>query len=329
LDIGNWLRGLGLQQYEPAFHANEIDAEILPNLTAEDLTALGVTLIGHRRKLLGAIADLRARSVPPEEKLATTSSTAAQHDRPATFVPSEAERRQITVLFCDLVGSTALSSRLDPEDLRELMRAFQDTVARSVARYGGHMAKYLGDGVLVYFGWPTAYEDQAERAVRAGLDAVASLTKLEPTCGAPLQARVGIATGQVVIGDLIGEAGRDADAVTGETPNMAARLQQRAVPGEVLVSQMTRELIGPAFVVDKLDSLELKGFSEPVPAWRVSSVAPTGQNVAIEGRSLSRFVGRELELDLLLERWEQANGGQGRVVLLSAEPGMGDRKSVV
>jgi hypothetical protein len=201
------------------------------------------------------------------------------------------------------------------------MRAFQDTVGRSIARYGGHVAKYLGDGLLVYFGWPRAYEDQAERAVRAGLDAVAALAKLEPASGGPLQARIGIATGQVVIGDLIGEAGRDADAVTGETPNMAARLQQCADPGEVLVSQVTRELVGPAFVVDRLGSLELKGFSQPVQAWRVSSLAPIEPNFPIEGHCLSRFVGRKTELGLLLERWEQAKGGEGQVVLLSGEPG--------
>ena len=197
--------------------------------------------------------------------------------------PPPSERRQLTVLFCDLVGSTELSRRLDPEDLREVMRAFQDTVVRSVARYGGHVAKYLGDGLLIYFGWPRAYEDQAERAVRAGLDAVASLAELGPAWGGPPQARVGIATGQVVIGDLVGEAGRDAEAVTGETPNMAARLQQRAGPGEVLVNEVTRELIGSAFVVDELELLELKGFSHPVPAWRVSSLAPAGGDPSDRG----------------------------------------------
>ena len=304
--IREWLAALELEQLTSVFEKAQIGLRDLALLNEDDLRELGLAL-GPRKRVLSALAALRDVDGP----------------EPVPLAISNAERRQLTILFCDLVGSTELSRRLDPEDLREVMRAFQDTVARSVARYGGHVAKYLGDGLLVYFGWPRAYEDQAERAVRAGLDAVAALAKLEPASGGPLQARIGIATGQVVIGDLIGEAGRDQDAVTGETPNMAARLQQSAAPGEVVVSQVTRELIGPAFVIEKLGSLELKGFSQPVPAWRVSSLAAVGATLPIEGRNLSRLVGREHELALLLDRWEQAKGGEGQVVLLSGEPGMG------
>ena len=216
IDIAAFLRGLGLAQYEPAFRDNDIDGEVLPSLTAEDLVGLGVTSIGHRRKLLEAIAALRAETAAPLPAVAAGAAAAA-------------ERRQVAVMFCDLVGSTALSRRLDPEDLREVIGAYHRCVEEVVARFGGFVAKYMGDGVLVYFGYPQAHEDDAERAVRAGLALVGATGELE----APerLRVRLGIASGLVVVGDLIGSGAAQERGVVGETPNLAARLQMLAQPG--------------------------------------------------------------------------------------------------
>src|SRR6202023_2591451 len=202
MEIGEWLRRLGLEQYEPAFRANEIDARVLPSLTAEDLKDLGVSLVGHRRRLLDAIAALGAEA-------ATATVTAP--------IQAEAERRQLTVMFCDLVGSTELSSRLDPEDLREVISTYHPPVAETFAGFDGFVAKYRGDGVLVYFGYPRAHEDDAERAVRAGLAAIDAVGRLGVR-SVRLQARVGIATGLVVVGDLIGEGSAQEQSVVGETP---------------------------------------------------------------------------------------------------------------
>jgi class 3 adenylate cyclase/predicted ATPase len=262
---------------------------------------------------------------PPGKKFcgdcgANLSATATQPTEGASPRAPEAERRQLTVMFVDLVGSTALSSRLDPEDLREVMRRYQDAVAGAVTRYGGHVAKYLGDGVLAYFGWPRAHEDQAERAVRAGLDAVAVVSGLKLDGDIELNARAGIATGEVVIGDLVGEAG----AVSGETPNLAARLQEVAEAGQVVIGAATRQLIAGAFELDGLGARALKGFAETIPVWRV--VGERGVESRFEaahGASLTPFVGREHEIGLLLDRWQQAKGGEGQVVLLSGEAGIG------
>jgi class 3 adenylate cyclase len=214
MDVSTWLRELDLEVYVQAFQANHIDAKVLPRLTADDLTALGITSIGHRRKLLDAIAGLDERR-----------AAAATEPMALTGRPRLAERRQLTVLFCDLVGSTSLAAQLDPEDLREVMAAYHRATAAAVEHFGGHIAKYLGDGVLAYFGWPRAHEDDAERAVRAGLALVAAVARLEPHTDARLQARVGIATGQVVVGDLVGQGEARDEAVVGETPNLAARLK--------------------------------------------------------------------------------------------------------
>jgi class 3 adenylate cyclase len=229
MDVAAWLQGLGLERYMPAFRDNEIDWDALPKLSAEDLKDLGVVLGGHRRRLLDAIAALGA-AVP------AASATAAPRDAPA---PAEAERRQLTVMFCDLVGSTALSARLDPEDLREIIAAYHRAVAEVVAEFDGFVAKYMGDGVLVYFGYPPAHEDDAERAVRAGLGAIEAVGRLDVKSVA-LQARVGIATGLVVVGDLIGEGSAQEQSVVGETPNLAARLQGLAEPDAVLIAAGTR-----------------------------------------------------------------------------------------
>ncbi len=303
-DIGRWLEELGLGKYVDVFANNEIDLGDLPHLGEDDFKELGLPM-GPRKRLLAAIAEL-APSAPASEELLIGTR--------------EAERRQLTVMFVDLVGSTALSAKLDPEDLREVMRLYQDAVAGAVTRYTGHVAKYLGDGVLAFFGWPQAHEDQAERAVRAGLDAVAAVSGLKLDAGIELRARAGIATGQVVIGDLVGEAG----AVSGETPNLAARLQEAAEAGEVVIGSATRRLIGEAFELVDLGSRALKGFAEAVPMWRVTRerAAESRFGAAHAGR-LTAFVGREEEVNLLVRRWQQANGGEGQVVLLSGEAGIG------
>jgi class 3 adenylate cyclase/tetratricopeptide (TPR) repeat protein len=312
VDIAAWLHGLGLQQYEPAFRPNEIDARVLPSLTAEDLKDLGVTLVGHRRRLLDAIAALSAE-VP-------AAVTAASRDAPA---PADAERRQLTVMFCDLVGSTALSSRLDPEDLREVIAAYHRAVAQIVAGFDGFVAKYMGDGVLVYFGYPRAHEDDAERAVRAGLGSIDAVGRLDVQ-SARLQARVGIATGLVVVGDLIGEGSAQEQSVVGETPNLAARLQSLAEPGAVVITAGTRRLVGDLFEYSDLGAVEVKGMAGPVPTWQVlrpSAVASRFE--ALRGSALTRLVGRDEEVDLLLRRWARAKAGDGQVVLISGEPGIG------
>jgi class 3 adenylate cyclase len=227
-------------------------------------------------------------------------------------------------MFCDLVGSTALSQRLDPEDLREVMRSYQDTLAGVVTRFEGHVAKFLGDGVLAFFGWPRAYEDQAERAVRSGLAAVKAVAKLKAEDGQTLEARVGIATGQVVIGDIVGETATEADAVSGETPNLAARLQGVAAPGQVVIGTTTRLLIGETFDLEDLGRHELKGFVEPAQAWLVvrDGDIDGGKAARRVGAGLP-LVGRQEELGLLLRSWEMTKESHGQVLLIQGEAGIG------
>ena len=255
MDMVVWLRSLGLGKYEAAFRENEIDETVLPSLTHETLKELGVTVIGHRLKLLDAIAALRddASGKAPSVDAATPSSA------PRTLPEDRAERRQVTVMFSDLVGSTALSARMDPEDLREVISAYQKCVAENVQRFGGFVAKYMGDGVLVYFGYPQAHEDDAERAVRAGLELVAAVGGLNTH--APLQTRVGIATGLVVVGDLIGSGASQEQAIVGETPNLAARLQSVAEPNSVLIADSTRKLVGNLFELEDVGAQDLKGIA--------------------------------------------------------------------
>src|SRR5919106_2609992 len=313
MDVSTWLRDLGLEDYLEAFQANDIDAEVLPRLTADDLIALGIASIGHRRKLLDGIAALNQGSAP-----------AAAEPNAAAVQPLEAERRQLTVLFCDLVSSTELAARLDPEDLREVMRAYQAACANVVGRFEGHVARFLGDGVVVYFGWPRAHEDNAERAVLAGLQLVQNVARLEPRPGVRLQARVGVATGQVVVGDLISEGISDKDAVSGDTPNLAARLQALAAPGSVVISQATRRLVGGLFELADLGPQRLKGFAEPLSAFKVEGQGRAeGRFEALHGEHLTPLVGREDELGILLERWAWARDGDGQVVLIAGEAGIG------
>jgi class 3 adenylate cyclase len=228
MDVVVWLRSLGLGKYEAVFRDNDIDETVLPNLTAEDLKELGVASLGHRRKLLDAIAALRSDVSGKAPSADATTSIA-----PSAHPEDRAERRQVTVMFSDLVGSTALSARMDPEDLREVISAYQKRVAETVQRFGGFVAKYMGDGVLIYFGYPQAHEDDAERAVRAGLELVGVVGALKTH--APLQTRIGIATGLVVVGELIGSGASQEQAIVGETPNLAARLQGIAEPNSVVI----------------------------------------------------------------------------------------------
>ena len=318
MDIGAWLRELGLERYEPSFRENEIDARSLPHLTAEDLKELGVTRVGHRRRLLEAIAALRkAHPVSAEAARADT------HEQQPAASP-KVERRQLTVMFVDLVDSTTLAARLDPEEMGELLRAYQGAVAGAIARFEGHIAKYLGDGVLAYFGYPRAHEDEAERAVRAGLAAVGAVHDLTLANSGRLAARIGIATGPVVVGELIGEGAAREETVVGETPNLAARLQSLASPNGVVISRNTRRLIGGLFDLADLGSLSIKGFAEPKRAWRVIGESQVESRFeALRSAALTPLVGREEELALLQRQWDEARDGEGQVVLLSGEPGIG------
>ena len=308
MDIAAWLQSLGMQQYEEAFRNNAIDAAVLPELTADDLKDLGVSLVGHRRKLLAAVAALRSQggSVPPA----------------ANEGGSTAERRQLSVMFCDLVGSTPLSRRLDPEDLREVVGGYHRYVAVTVGRFAGFVAKYIGDGVLIYFGYPEAHEDDAERAVRAGLALIEGVGKV--TAPEPLQVRIGLATGLVIVGDLIGAGAAQEQAVVGETPNLAARLQSLARPGVLMIDANTRRLVGDLFEFHDLGGVEAKGFAEAVRAWQVLRPSLVESRFeALRASSLTPFVGREEEIEFLLRRWARAKEGHGQVVQVSGEPGIG------
>jgi class 3 adenylate cyclase/tetratricopeptide (TPR) repeat protein len=315
MDIVGWLRSLGLERYEAAFRENEIDETVLPSLTAEDLKDLGVVLVGHRRKLLDAIAGLH-RDTPAKPSVSDAL--------PITSPPPKdsAERRQVTVMFSDLVGSTALSTRMDPEDLREVISAYQKCVAEAVSRLGGFVAKYLGDGVLVYFGYPQAHEDDAERAVRAGLELIKAVAALKTRT--ELQTRVGIATGLVVVGDLIGSGEAQERGIVGETPNLAARLQGIAEPNMLVIAEGTRRLIGNLFELDDLGPQTLKGIAGPVHAFAVLRASSMESRFeALRSGRLTALVGREEEFELLVRRWSKAKTGEGQVVLLAGEGGIG------
>ena len=303
--IADWLKALGMSEYAERFAKNDIDFAILADLTDQDLEKIGVGSLGHRRKLLRAIADLK--DVRKSEPGIAVAAVAPAAPRPL----DTAERRQVTVMFSDLVGSTALSARMDPEDLREIISAYQKCVAETVRRFDGFVAKYMGDGVLVYFGYPQAHEDDAERAVRAGLELVEAITEL--TSSVPLQTRVGIATGLVVVGDLIGSGEAQERGIVGETPNLAARLQDVAERNMVVIAEATRKLLGSLFELRDLGPKDLKGLTGPVRAWaalRPSSVESRFE--AFHASSMTTLVGRDQETELLLRCWSKAKTGEGQ-----------------
>ena len=323
LDVADWLRGLGLEQYASAFRDNAIDAEVLQSLTAEDLREIGVTLVGHRRRLLDAIAALRSEassSVEPDAAVEPSSTPALAAAERST----DAERRQLTVMFCDLVGSTALSTQLDPEELSKVLAAFQKACVSAVTPFGGSIAKYMGDGALVYFGYPEAHEDDAERAVRAGLALIEAMAAMELSVSFRPQIRVGIATGLVVVGELIGEGSAKERVAVGETLNLAARIQAVASPDSVVVAELTRRLASTAFEYEELGWHSLKGIPDAIKLWRVAGVS------TVRGRFESRvvggltpLVGRAEEIALLRSRWDHATDGDGQLILLSAAAGLG------
>jgi predicted ATPase/class 3 adenylate cyclase len=308
--VGEWLASLGLEEYSQRFAENGVDLSVLGDLTDQDFRELGV-LLGHRRKMLRALAKLAGAAALPQSG--------------AEPVPrNDAERRQLTVLFCDLVGSAALSAQLDPEDMREVIGAYHSCIAEVIGRFEGTVARHLGDGALAYFGYPQAHEDDAEQAARAGLALVDAVAGLRTKVGVALQVRVGVATGTVVVGDLVGEDPSFERAIVGETPNLAARLQAVAEPGFVVISASTRRLTGGHFEYRDLSRVALKGWAEPVPAWRV--VGPSGvasRFEAVHRHTLAPPLGRDEEVDLLLRRWRSAAQGEGRVVVLTGEPGIG------
>ena len=323
MDIAEWLRGLGLERYTQAFQDAEVTTEVLAELTEADLRELGLPL-GPRKivlKAIEALADPPTTDLLPEEAREEVGSK-------TVAISVEAGRRQLTVMFVDLVGSTALSSRLDPEEMGDLIRNYQNTVAGEITRFEGHIAKFLGDGVLAYFGWPRAHEDEAERAARAGLSLTAAVAALAAPGDGALAARVGIATGLVVVGHLVGEEEARERAVVGETPNLAARLQEVAEPGRVVVAEATRRLLGDLFAYRDLGALRLKGFAEPVRVWSILGEGAAESRFDARHASTTALVGRDQELALLLDRWERAKDSEGQVVLLAGEPGIGKSRLV-
>jgi len=321
MDVAAWLRGLGLEQYAQLFRDNDIDGEILCGMTSEDLKELGISSFGHRRRLLNAITALGGE--PPTRGMAQSATNAT----PAPISPStiEAERRQLTVMFCDLVGSTALSTRHDPEDLRELIGDYHRAVADTVGHFDGFVAKYMGDGVLLYFGYPQAHEDDAERAVRAGLAVIEAVRQL--SAREDLSVRLGIATGLAVVGDLIGAGAAQERGVVGETPNLAARLQALSTPNTLVISEATRRQIGGLFDLEDLGPQQLAGFVEPQHAWQVLGESDEVSRFEALRSGETPLVGREEEVELLVRRWQQAKSGQGRMVMISANRALASRGS--
>lgn len=317
-DLADWLGRHGLGQYAKTFAENNIDYSVLPDLTENDLEKLGVSSLGHRKKLLRAIETLTAARQPTGTIKAVSGATAVS---PSLVQHREAEFRQITVMFCDLVGSTQLSEKLDPEDLQKLIDAYRVECSTAIGRYGGEVARYFGDGVMAFFGWPRAHEDDAVRAIHASLEIVSGVTKISGPV--TLNCRVGVCSGPVIVGD-IGDSGTWSMDAVGETPNIAARLQTLAAANTVLISESTRRLVWAAFDFQDVGLHELKGISEPLHVYRVLSAKHTASRFeAAHGGSLTPLIGRATELSLLLDRWRKVKESEGQVILLSGIPGVG------
>ena len=309
--FGEWLAEIGLRSYDAVFASSKIDFDVIRSLSDTDLRELGLAL-GDRKRLLQAVARLDGGPIGDMATAATVSEP----------VSPGGERRQLTVMFCDLVGSTALGEKLDPEELGRLLHSYRIHCGDVIARYDGFVARYVGDGILIYFGWPTAHEDDAERAVRTALEIV--LTVKQASITEDLSVRIGIATGPVVVGETAG-TGDQSKLAVGSTPNLAARLQGLAIADQIVIAAPTRRLLGNAFELSDLGEHDLKGIAEPVHAWQVERAlaAESRFDASRGGQALTPLVGREEELDLLLRRWSQAKDGEGQVVLLSGEPGIG------
>lgn len=311
MDIGAWLKNLGLERYERCFRDADVDIDLLGDLNETDLQTIGVTSLGDRKRLLKAIK---------------THLRASGHAEAPTHGESSArgEHRQLTVMFVDLIGSTALSVQLDAEDMGDVLRRYQDTVSRIIKDYGGVVGQYLGDGVLAYFGWPKAHEDEAQRAIRAGLEITRSVALLKSGKDEKLSCRVGMATGLVVVGDLIGEGIAQQQMIVGETPNLAARLQDLAEPNAIVTCQQTHDLAANEYRYADMGTFDLKGFTEPVRCWRV--VAPIVVESRFAGRARERdtkVVGREIELARIREQWLATLSGNRQVVIVEGEAGIG------
>ena len=322
VDMKRWLEELSLGEHAQAFTENNIDFDLLPDLSDAELERLGLSL-GHRKRLQHAIAALEN---PASGRLSPSTPAPIATAAPADEAP--AERRHITVMFCDLVGSTELSARLDPEDLRDTIRAYQRLCAEAIGRFDGFIAQYLGDGILTYFGYPHTHEGEAERAVRAGLAILASIARIGTEVGGELQVRIGIATGIAVIGDRIGRGAAAQLAVTGKTPNLAARLQALARPGTLVIANSTRQLVQGQFECDYLGAHFLKGISETVQAWQVVRELSDAEHFAAKQATLIPCVGRDRELRFLLDRWQFATAGDGQAVVVSGEAGIGKSRLI-
>jgi class 3 adenylate cyclase len=312
--VRTWLAGIGLGQYADVFEANDVEMDLLKDVDDKMLKDIGMTSAGHRLRIRNAVAKL----APTSEVKADAKSAGIALEVAA----ASGERRQLTVMFCDLVGSTALSEKLDPEELRSLLHAYRTLCGEVIARYDGFVARYVGDGILTYFGWPTAHEEDAERALRAALEIAHTVERASSTEN--LSVRIGIATGSVVVGEQAG-AGDQPKLAVGSTPNLAARLQGLATADQIVIATSTRRLVGNAFELIDLGEHDLKGIAEPVHAWRVERALVTESRFDSSrgGSTLTPLVGRDEELDLLLRRWSQAKDGEGQVVLLAGEPGIG------
>jgi class 3 adenylate cyclase len=319
MDVGVWLRSLGLGQYEAAFKDNEVDGAVLRRLTVEDLKDLGVAIVGHRRKILSAIEELNAESVARTNVMNALPTQAAL---PVSASPDGAERRPITVMFCDLAGSTGLAAKLGAEDWRNLVGGYLDEASAAVTGLGGHVLKKLGDGLMALFGYPHAQENDAERAVRAALAiqrALADLNARNAKTGAPeLAARIGLDMGPVVV-DAAGE-------VFGDAPNVAARVQSAAEPGTVLVSAAVQRQVAGLFVAEDKGAYPLKGVPAPVMLCRIVRASGGGRRGG--ARALTPLVGREDELSLLTRRWSRAVQGEGQFVQIVGEPGIGKSRLI-
>src|SRR5437764_4291843 len=318
-DLAEWLGRLGLGQYAKTFAENNVEYPLLPELTESDLKKLGVSSLGHRKKLLRAIEALKESRQPARTTTKASNATVAP---PPVDQHREAEFRQITVMFCDLVGSTQLSEKLDPEDLQKLIDMYRVECSAAIGRYGGEVARYFGDGVMAFFGWPYAHEDDAARAVHAALEIVSGVTKISGPV--TLACRVGISSGPVLVGETAGSTASWSMDAVGETPNIAARLQTLAAINTILISESTRRLVSAVFDLEDLGFRELKGVTQAVHVYRVLAAKSAGSRFeAAHSGSLTPLIGRSSELSLLLDRWRKVKEGDGQVILLSGIPGVG------